>query len=119
MTTVKSAKAKGRKLQNWVRDTLKEFFGFTDDDIRCAIMGEGGEDIKLLSHEARSAFQFSTECKNREVYKGVYAAYEQHKEANEPLLIIKMNGKSPLAIIDARVFIEDQAWIARQRGHIT
>ena len=48
MTTVRSRKAKGRRLQNWVRDTLLEIFTSLDsNDISCAIMGETGEDIKL------------------------------------------------------------------------
>ena len=51
MTTVRSRKAKGRRLQNWVRDTLLKIFsnnGFLDEnDIKCAVMGETGADIKL------------------------------------------------------------------------
>ena len=40
MTTVRSRKAKGRRLQNWVRDTLLSIFKTLDDnDISCAIMG--------------------------------------------------------------------------------
>ena len=37
-----SAKAKGRALQDWTRDTLKSLFKFTDDDLKCAVMGETG-----------------------------------------------------------------------------
>ena len=48
MTTVRSRKAKGRRLQNWVRDTLLSVFTSLDNnDVSCAIMGETGEDIKL------------------------------------------------------------------------
>lgn len=107
MTTVKSAKAKARKLQNWTRDKIKHYFDLTDDDVRAALMGEGGEDIKLISARARKAFPFAIECKNREVYKGIYDAYEQHGDANEPLLIIKMNGKKPLAIMDADKLLQE------------
>ena len=44
-----SAKAKGRKLQDLVRDKLLEKFKnyLEEDDIKSAIMGETGEDIKL------------------------------------------------------------------------
>ena len=45
MSTVQSRKAKGRRLQNWTRDTLLSIFKTLDDnDISCAIMGETGED---------------------------------------------------------------------------
>ena len=44
----RSAKAKGRRLQNKIRDLLlEEFKELEPDDIRTAIMGETGEDIKL------------------------------------------------------------------------
>ena len=33
----KSGKAKGRRLQNWVRDRLYDTFKFTEEDIRVAI----------------------------------------------------------------------------------
>ena len=44
----RSKKAKGRRLQNWVRDELlKRFPKLTDNDIVCAIMGERWLDFKL------------------------------------------------------------------------
>ena len=47
----RSAKAKGRRLQNKIRDLLlEEFKDLEPDDIRTAIMGETGEDIKLLKN---------------------------------------------------------------------
>ena len=45
MSTPRSRKSKGRRLQNKVRDTLYENFksrGLEQDDIRSAIMGESG-----------------------------------------------------------------------------
>ena len=48
MTTTRSRKAKGRRLQNWVRDSLRGLFlALTDDDVKVAIMGERGADVKL------------------------------------------------------------------------
>ena len=52
----KSGKAKARKLQDWVRDTMYDLFKFDKDDIRCALMGESGEDIKLTSPAAKKKF---------------------------------------------------------------
>ncbi|KKM85031.1 hypothetical protein LCGC14_1293290 [marine sediment metagenome] len=43
----KSAKAKGRRLQNWVRDELFLALKISFDDITTAIMGESGADVRL------------------------------------------------------------------------
>ena len=49
----RSAKAKGRRLQNFVRDALRDKYSkLEEDDIKSAIMGVGGEDI-VLSPAAR------------------------------------------------------------------
>ena len=53
--TGRSSKAKGRRLQNLVRDLLrKKFHHLEDDDIKSATMGIGGEDI-VLSPRARDS----------------------------------------------------------------
>ena len=53
----KSRKAKARFLQNLVRDRIMKLFpSLTKDDIRCAMMSEGGADIKLQSLTARKLF---------------------------------------------------------------
>ena len=67
---IRSRKAKGRRLQNWVRDELLSLFNnLSQDDISCAIMGETGEDIKL-SNPAKKLIPYSFECKNKETFKG-------------------------------------------------
>ena len=108
MTTIKSRKAKGRKLQNWVRDSLRGLLpDLTSNEIRCAIMGERGADIKL-SKRAYSIFPYDIECKNDEKWKKVYDAYDQannHGSLN-PLVFIKMNNQKPLAILSAEKFFE-------------
>lgn len=106
MSTVRSRKAKGRRLQNWVRESLRGLFPhLIDDDIRCAIMGERGADVKL-SKKAQCLFPYSIECKNKETWKSVYTAYEQAKSHSKlsPLVIIKMNQQKPLVILDAELF---------------
>lgn len=104
-----SAKAKGRRLQDWVRDRLKYFFHFEDKDIRCALMGEKGADLKLISDKAKEEFPFYVECKNQEKFKTLYNFYDQAVKGKdkdtEPLLFIKMNNREPLAIMDAEEFI--------------
>ena len=59
----RSAKNKGKRLQNDVRDLILEKFDTLEpDDVRSITMGDSGEDI-LLSPAARKLFPFSVECK--------------------------------------------------------
>ena len=104
-----SAKAKGRKLQQWVRDKIISYFrefGLSPEDVKSTSMGAGGEDI-TLSHSAREMFPYSVECKSHQSM-AVYKWYEQAKAnsgPHEPLLIIKVNNREPLAVVDADHFI--------------
>ena len=102
-----SAKAKGRKLQQHVRDLILETFtDLEPDDVRSTSMGAGGEDLQL-SPAARKKFPYSVECKNVEKLS-VWNAYEQ-AQANcgkhEPLLVMKKNRKKPLVVLDLDAFI--------------
>ena len=107
----KSAKAKGRVLQNWVKKKMLEIWRVPEEDIRCAIMGEKGWDVVL--HKSSSlfyAYPFGVECKNQERLN-VWSAWEQTMKHNEgklhtrtPILFIKKNGKKPLVVMDAEQF---------------
>ena len=102
-----SAKAKGRNLQNWIRQTLIEELRIHEEDIKTAVMGESGEDI-IMARAAREKFPFSVEAKNVEKLN-VWAAYEQacsNCGDYEPLLIMKKNRKKPLVVMDAEKFIQ-------------
>ena len=58
-----SAKSKGRRFQQEIRDSIKQTFEFLrDNDVISTSMGCGGEDI-VLSPLAESVFPFSVECK--------------------------------------------------------
>ena len=88
----RSAKNKGRNLQDFVRDTMRFTFkdkGLEDDDIKSAIMGTSGEDL-VLSPAARKQIIFSCESKNQEKLN-INAALQQ-AENNTP------KGKIPLLI---------------------
>ena len=105
---IRSRKAKGRRLQNWVRDELLSVFTtLSDDDIYCAIMGESGADVKF-SPKAQKLLPYSIECKNKETFRGMYDIIKQAqynaKKNQVPLGIIKMNNFEPLAILDAKFF---------------
>lgn len=99
-----SAKAKGRKLQQWVRDKILDAFpDLTSRDVKSTSMGATGEDV-LLSEAAFKVFPFYVEAKSRESI-AVYRFYEQSPKDKQVLLIIKENGKKPLAVLDAELFI--------------
>ena len=104
-----SRKAKGRRLQNKIRDLLIEHFSevLEDDDIRCAIMGESGEDLKL-SPAARKLIPYSIECKNQEKLN-IWGALEQAEEnsgKHSPLVIFKRNRSKTYAILEFDKLLE-------------
>ena len=107
--SVASRKAKGRRLQDWVRDQLySRFNSLEEGDIRGAIMGETGADIKL-SPLAAKQIPLKIECKAREGYKGIYYAYQQgstHEGKGETVLIIQMNREITLGILNAYYFLD-------------
>jgi hypothetical protein len=102
---VQSGKAKGRKLQQWVRDKLHQYCPeLRPGDVESTSMGAGGEDVKLSPH-ARDYYPVQFECKNY----AKFAVYEHYKQACthgtfEPVLVIKQNNSKPLAVVDADWF---------------
>ena len=104
----RSAKNKGKRLQNKVRDLLLETFSDLEpDDIRSAIMGETGEDIKL-SPAARKLIPYSFECKNQEkinIWDSLQQA-EENSGVYDPVLIFKRNRSKTYAVINVQKFIE-------------
>ena len=105
----RSAKNKGVRLQNWTRDLLLKLApSLKKDDIRCAIMGERDEDIKL-SPAAREIYRISVECKNVEKLN-VWNAYEQALDNCpldcEPVVVFKKNHKTPKVMVDAEFFFK-------------
>ena len=105
-----SAKAKGRRLQQWVRDQLIEHLEVHPEDIESRSMGAGGEDL-IMARDARQKFPFSIECKNQEKLN-IWDAYEQacsNCKDYEPIVFIKKNGKNPLVVLDAEYFIKTRS----------
>ena len=102
-----SKKAKGRRLQQWVRDLLIEKLEVHPEDIESRSMGAGGEDL-IMSRSAREKFPYSIECKNQESLN-IWKSYEQAQQNSdnyEPIVIIKRNNVKPLVLVDADYFIE-------------
>jgi len=78
-----SAKAKGRKLQQWTRDQILDVYNhLEEDDVRSTSMGASGSDVQLSP----------LECNNR--------------GNTQPLVIVKENRRKPLAVVDAEHFFE-------------
>tara|TARA_R100001443_G_scaffold117107_1_gene139957 strand:+ start:205 stop:546 length:342 start_codon:yes stop_codon:yes gene_type:complete len=104
----KSAKAKGRALQNHVVESLLSAFPMLeDDDIKGAIMGERGEDIKL-SPLAKKKIPFSFECKNVErlqFWSSVEQAEANKRDDAIPVLVVKKNRKEPYISLPLNDFI--------------
>ena len=101
-----SAKAKGRRLQQWFRDLLIEKLDVHPEDIESRSMGAGGEDL-IMARAARKKFPYSLECKNQESVN-VWNAYEQAKENSgnyEPIVVLKRNNTKPLVLVDADYFV--------------
>ena len=93
--TPKSRKAKGRLLQKEVAYQIAtSLTGIGSEDVKPAIMGEQGMDVKLSSR-ARDLFPYAIECKAQESLN-VWQAMEQarvnaEKEKLIPLLVFKRN----------------------------
>ena len=104
----RSAKNKGKRLQNKIRDLILEKFNQLEpDDVRSVTMGESGEDI-LLSPAARKLFPFSTECKNQEKIN-IWSSLEQ-AETNSgkhiPIVIFKRNRSKTYVALEFEKLLE-------------
>lgn len=103
-----SRKAKGRELQQQVRDAIYAAYPhLKTGDVESTAMGQSGEDIKL-SPAARRAFPYSVECKRKKTF-ALYALYEQAQNNcgdREPLLVVRGDRKKALAVVDFEHFME-------------
>ena len=106
--SAKSSKAKGRRLQNMIRDALREkFSSLEEDDIKSQTMGMSGEDI-VLSPAAKRTIPYSFECKNVEklnIWKSLEQC-ESNCEDREPVLIIKRNRSEVYAVVKFDNFLK-------------
>jgi len=98
----RSAKNKGKRLQNNIRDLiLEKFQQLEEDDVRSTTMGDSGEDV-LLSPAARKLFPFSVECKNQEklnIWSSIEQA-ESNSSNHTPLVIFKRNRTKTYAVLE-------------------
>ena len=101
-----SAKAKGRRLQQDVRNRLIEELDVHPEDIESRSMGASGEDL-IMARAARKKFPYSIECKNQEKLNvwNAYTQCDQNAKHYEPLVIIKKNNFKSLVVVDLDYFI--------------
>ena len=90
-----SKKAKGRRLQDAVCNRLVEHFEgkLEPGDLRPALMGESGEDLKR-SPLARRLLPFSFECKNQEklnIWSALKQAQSNCPNGDKPVVAFKRN----------------------------
>ena len=102
-----SRKSKGRVLQNLFKDMLyKSFPQLREGDIKTAVMGESGEDIKL-SPIAQDLIPYSFECKNQErlnIWDSLRQA-ELNSEDRIPVLVYKRNRSKVYISMEANSFL--------------
>jgi len=115
-----SAKAKGRRLQQRVRDDLIMALDLPTEDVVSTSMGAGGEDLKL-SAAARKVVPFAIECKNVEKLN-IWTAIEQAKahlrphkgDRRHPLVVFGKNNSEPMACIPWSVLVQLLIYRAEQ-----
>jgi hypothetical protein len=115
LPSVKSSKAKGRRLQNYVRESLRKIFieqwtklpKLEDDDIKSQTMGMTGEDI-VLSPAAKKIIPYSFECKNVEKLN-IWNALEQAEtncDGRTPVVVFKRNRSKTYVAIEYKEWLK-------------
>lgn len=104
-----SAKAKGRKLQQWMARKIAELIGMEygkDCPVESRPMGQTGVDVRL-EKEALKRFPFSVECKAQENWS-IPAWIEQARGNTLPgtdwLLVAKKSRNSAIVVMEADTF---------------
>ena len=107
--SAKSSKAKGRRLQNYVRDILRDVYHqLHEDDIKSQTMGMTGEDI-VRSPAAKEVCTFSFECKNVErlqISRAIEQCEANKPDCSAPAIVFKKNGKQPYVALPFTVFCD-------------
>ncbi len=109
--TVSSAKAKGRRLQQWVAKKISDVTGIEcgkDCLIESREMGQDGVDVKLYGI-AKEKFPFSVECKNQEswsIIQYIKQAKTNNLKGTDWILFLKKNLHEEIVVMDAKAFFD-------------
>ena len=101
-----SAKAKGRKFQQDIRDMMLELApSLEKDDIISTSSGCGGEDLQL-SPAARKIYPLVIECKHQKRinWSDAYNQALDHAQKGEPIVVGRRDRESPKVLVDAEFF---------------
>jgi len=105
-----SGKAKGRRLQQLVANTVSKLLGIpwgADELIRSREMGQSGVDVVLIG-KALKKFPWSIECKNAEnwsMHQWIQQAKDNRKENTNWLLICGRNRTEPVVTLTLSAFM--------------
>jgi len=107
--SIKSAKAKARKLQDWVAEQVSIITGIPwgkDCDIEGRPMGQAGVDL-ILHGRAKELFPFSVEDRWQETWaipQWIRDSKDNQAKGTDWLLFCKRSHDKPVVIMDAGVF---------------
>lgn len=105
----RSAKNKGVRLQNNIREVLYQYYpNLRSGDIKTAVMGESGTDI-ILSPTAKDNIPFDIEAKNQEsisIWKCLEQAETNTERGRIPLLVFKRNRSKTYACLEFEKLLE-------------
>jgi hypothetical protein len=107
--TPRSRKSKGAAFQKEIKELLMEKFSsqLEEGDIKTAVMGESGIDIKL-SPAAQKLFPYAVEAKRCEkvsLRQWWKQAKTNSTDKLKPLLITKQNREETLVVMDMDTFL--------------
>lgn len=93
--SVRAAKSKGRKLQNFVRDVFRDIFRdkLELEDIESRQMGGAGVDV-ILTPAAKKLIPFDIEAKNQERFnlnEAMKQAIDNSKDGRVPIVVFSKN----------------------------
>ena len=106
-----SAKAKGRRLQQWTARKISEITGRPcgkDEEIESREMGQAGVDVKLYA-KAKEMFPFSIECRNRErwdIPAWIKGVKQIQLKGTDWMLVVSKNRYTPVVVMDAEAFFD-------------
>ena len=110
--TIASAKAKGRRFQQWTAQKISDVTDQPcgkDQNIESRPMGQAGTDI-ILRGQAKRLFNFAVENKSQEKKSIPFTWIEQAKsnigDFKTWLLFVKRKGEKPVVIMDAEEFFD-------------
>jgi hypothetical protein len=110
-SSVASRKAKGRRLQQRIREDLRllgKAYGLTVDDIESRQMGGSGVDI-ILSQAGKKIFPFDVEAKNQEslnTWSEFWKHYAKYDKTSQLKMLVQCKNRGePVVMVRWKDFL--------------